>query len=294
MYTQFFGNYLLSRSYITNEQLFKAFSEKDDKHTKLGTLAIHSGLMTAAEVDSVIIEQTHQNKRFGELAIEMGYINNEQVNNLLSVQSPDFLLLGQILLDDGVIDNTTLEKIINDYRKENEISDSDMITENQEGMKKLFSNFFKANNSDASVSELDKMYLELLFNSFIRFIGDDFTPLSVKRTTEYNADCIVKQDVVGQFSLSSYIAMDKDCAVVFASRYVKEEFTEYDEYVSASLEDFLNLNNGLFAVNCSNEKALELKLTAPQHFDATTVEFDEAVVIEILYPFGKVYFLVES
>ena len=65
MYTQFFGNFLLSKGYITNEQLFDALKEKAQKHAKLGTLAIHSGLMTAAEVDSVIVEQTHQDKKFG-------------------------------------------------------------------------------------------------------------------------------------------------------------------------------------------------------------------------------------
>ena len=51
MYTQFFGNFLLSKGYITNEQLFDALKEKAQKHAKLGTLAIHSGVMTAAEVD---------------------------------------------------------------------------------------------------------------------------------------------------------------------------------------------------------------------------------------------------
>lgn len=67
--------------------------------------------MTAAEVDSVIVEQTHQDKKFGELTIEMGYLTDEQVKELLNIQSPDFLLLGQILLDKGIIDNTTLEKV---------------------------------------------------------------------------------------------------------------------------------------------------------------------------------------
>ena len=32
MYTQFFGNYLLSKEYITNEQLFDALKEKTQKH----------------------------------------------------------------------------------------------------------------------------------------------------------------------------------------------------------------------------------------------------------------------
>lgn len=157
MYTQFFGNYLLSKEYITNEQLFDALKEKSQKHTKLGTLAIHSGLMTAAEVDSVIVEQTHQDKKFGELTIEMGYLTDEQVKTLLNIQSPDFLLLGQILLDKGIIDNTTLEKIIKDYRHENEISDLDMVLEDKESVENLIEHFFR--ETALKPSALDKMYI---------------------------------------------------------------------------------------------------------------------------------------
>ena len=291
MYTQFFGNYLLSKEYITNEQLFDALKEKSQKHTKLGTLAIHSGLMTAAEVDSVIVEQTHQDKKFGELTIEMGYLTDEQVKTLLNIQSPDFLLLGQILLDKGIIDNTTLEKIIKDYRHENEISDLDMVLEDKESVENLIEHFF--NETSLKPSALDKMYIELLFNSFIRFVGDDYTPLSAELCENFNADCVVRQDICGEYAISTYIGMNQATAINFASRYVKENFSVYDEYVQASLDDFLNLNNGLFTVNCSNEKALELTLSAPEHLDGEPLTFKKAYKLKVLYPFGTVHFIIE-
>ena len=291
MYTQFFGNYLLSKEYITNEQLFDALKEKSQKHTKLGTLAIHSGLMTAAEVDSVIVEQTHQDKKFGELTIEMGYLTNEQVKTLLNIQSPDFLLLGQILLDKGIIDNTTLEKIIKDYRQENEISDLDMVLEDKESVENLIEHFFS--ETSLKPSALDKMYIELLFNSFIRFVGDDYTPLSAELCENFNADCVVRQDICGEYAISTYIGMNQTTAINFASRYVKENFSVYDEYVQASLDDFLNLNNGLFTVNCSNEKALELTLSAPEHLDGEPLTFKKAYKLKVLYPFGTVHFIIE-
>lgn len=291
MYTQFFGNYLLSKEYITNEQLFDTLKEKSQKHTKLGTLAIHSGLMTAAEVDSVIVEQTHQDKKFGELTIEMGYLTNEQVKTLLNIQSPDFLLLGQILLDKGIIDNTTLEKIIKDYRHENEISDLDMVLEDKESVENLIEHFFS--ETSLKPSALDKMYIELLFNSFIRFVGDDYTPLSAELCENFNADCVVRQDICGEYAISTYIGMNQTTAINFASRYVKENFSVYDEYVQASLDDFLNLNNGLFTVNCSNEKALELTLSAPEHLDGEPLTFKKAYKLKVLYPFGTVHFIIE-
>ena len=291
MYTQFFGNFLLSKGYITNEQLFDALKEKAQRHAKLGTLAIHSGLMTAAEVDSVIVEQTHQDKKFGELTIEMGYLTDEQVKDLLNIQSPDFLLLGQILLDKGIIDNTTLEKSIHDYRSENAISDLDMVLEDKDSINHLIGHFFA--NTGIDPSAIDIMYLELLFNSFIRFVGDDYTPLSAEICDSFSADCMVRQDIEGSYAISTYIGMSQTTAINFASRYVNESFSVYDEYVQASLDDFLNLNNGLFLVNCSNDQALELTLTAPEHFDGQTRSFNKACKLKLLYPFGAIHFIIE-
>ena len=65
MYTQFFGNYLLSNGYVTRDELFSAMQRQADQHLKLGTLAIHAGYMTASQVDDTVIHQTHQDRKFG-------------------------------------------------------------------------------------------------------------------------------------------------------------------------------------------------------------------------------------
>lgn len=292
MYTQFFGNYLLSQGFVTQEQLFAAMQKQATQHMKLGTLAMHAGLMTASEVDQIVILQTHQDKKFGELAIEHGYLTNEQVLDLLKSQNPDFLLLGQILVDEGVINNTDLENIITDYRSKNEMLELDMTIENQENISRLFENFFIM--SETPVSKLGRMFLELLFNNFIRFVGEDFTPLSSDKIDEFPTECCVVQEVVGEYSVAAYINMDEETAIEFASRYVGDQFMTYDEYVQASLDDFLNLHNGLFIVNCSNDYSLELSITAPDHKENTVLTFDnDTYYFPILYSFGTVHFILE-
>lgn len=71
--------------------------------------------------------------------------------------------------------------------------------------------------------------------------------------SEYMTNYCVTQKDEGLLSFNSGIDMSKSVAIAFASRYAKEEFHEFDEYVKASIEDFLNLHNGLFNVNMSNE-----------------------------------------
>lgn len=69
MYAQFFGSYLLSREAATPEQMKEAIAKLSNARIKLGTLAMHKGLMTAEEVDEVCYLQTREDKRFGEIGL---------------------------------------------------------------------------------------------------------------------------------------------------------------------------------------------------------------------------------
>ncbi|MCI7106331.1 MAG: chemotaxis protein CheX [Agathobacter sp.] len=292
MYTQFFGNYLLSNGYVTKEQLFSAMQREATQHMKLGTLAMHAGYMNASQVDETVIQQTHQDRKFGELAVELGYLTDDQVLSLLKQQNPAYLSLGQVLLDDGILTNSDFEIIMNDYSSKNGIQGLDAITEMPEAIHNLLNSFFQ--KSDTSVSHNGYMFVELLFNDFLRFIGDDFTPMNVKEVKGAPINCCVKQEVHGDYSINTYISMDQPTAIAFASRYVHEQFSEYDEYVQASLEDFLNLQNGLFIVNVSNDSSTELTLGVPEHVDTTELSFEKKTLqFEILYPFGTIYFYME-
>lgn len=292
MYAQFFGNFLLSRNVVTKEQLIHALQKKASEHMKLGTLAIHAGYMTASEVDQVIILQTHQDKRFGELAIREGYLTEMQVAQLLKSQNPDFLLLGQVLVDEGIIDNTQLQNLIIDYQSENELDEFDYSDETRETIDHLVENFFVA--AERSLSSCEISFLHLLFNNLVRFIGADFTPVAPYSCPEYPTNFCVSQKINGAFSLRTYIDMKETECISFASRYVGDTFTEFDEYVQSSIEDFLNLHNGLFSVNMSNESSIELQLEPPVAETAELLTFEtETYLMPIIYPFGTIYFAFE-
>lgn len=291
MYAQFFGNYLLARNMVTAEQLLQAMQKKSSMQIKLGTLAIHAGYMTAGEVERVVILQTHQDKRFGELAIQEGYLTELQVAELLSKQKPDFLLLGQALVENGVFDREQLQNLILDYQSENDLETFEYSSETQETIRQMIEKFFVLAERPLSSQEISLFHLFL--NSLIRFIGDDFTIVPPSICTEYPTNYCVSQKIQGRFSTHSYLDIPESCCIDFASRYVGEDFTEFDEYVRASVEDFLNLYNGLFLVNMSNDYSLELTLEPPVTEEAETllVFNEETYLLPIVYPFGTIYFL---
>lgn len=293
MYAQFFGTFLLSHNVITKEQLISALAKKASAHLKIGTLAIHKGYMSASEVDRIIILQTHKDCRFGELAVSEGYLTEEQVLELAKIQSQDFLLLGQILVQDGLISNSQLEMLINEYESENELNDLDYCNEKKEDLDLIISHFLRVFNRPLSEYELS--YIRLLFNNLIRFIGEDFTPVTPIACSEYPVNYCVSQVTDGSFTFKTYIDMPKDVCITFASRYVRDNFTEFDEYVQASMEDFLNLHNGLYNVNISNTFGTELSLNPPEIADEKLLTLKEgSYLIPIIYPFGTIHFLFEA
>ncbi len=276
---------------VTAEQLLQAMQKKSSMQIKLGTLAIHAGYMTAGEVERVVILQTHQDKRFGELAIQEGYLTELQVAELLSKQKPDFLLLGQALVENGVFDREQLQNLILDYQSENDLETFEYSSETQETIRQMIEKFFVLAERPLSSQEISLFHLFL--NSLIRFIGDDFTIVPPSICTEYPTNYCVSQKIQGKFSTHSYLDIPESSCIAFASRYVGEDFTEFDEYVRASVEDFLNLCNGLFLVNMSNDYSLELTLEPPVTEDAETLLLfkEETYLLPIVYPFGTIYFL---
>ena len=91
-----------------------------------------------------------------------------------------------------------------------------------------------------------------------------------------------------------YIDMPEETCIEFASRYVDEEFTEFDEYVAAAVADFANLHNGLFCVNVSNNDNVELELLPPSEIEDMLLIFENpAFLMPIIYPFGTINIIFE-
>lgn len=288
MFIQFFGGFLLRKGVVTTEQLIAAMEKESTAHIQLGTLAMHSSLMTAEQIEDVRIAQTHNDKRFGEICIEKGYLTREQVDRLLEEQYPKYLLLGQILEEQGVFDQVTFHKLIEEYITDNSIAEEDLPTESGETIFSMLKDYCFDLVSPNKAYQLE--YLNLLLNNLVRFIGDDFTLLRpVIRSTSYPTQRFASQKITGIYKVISILDMSEEAAVTFASRYVSESFDEYDEYVQASLEDFLNLHNGLFSVNISNSYSVELGLEPPVSGDGVFVDGGEnTYIFPALFPFGVV------
>lgn len=292
MYTQVFGNYLLSKELITKEQFLVALSKKSLYSVHSSTLALHYCYMSPSEIEELVQIQKQEGRSFTELAVANGYLTQEQALTLLNSDVPDFLLLGQILLEDGAFTYEEFANILTDYRCQNELLELEMNTDSKNDVNQLLDIFSIL--SQRNFSDFSRAYLELLFNNFIRMVGDDFTPLPPQKIDVFSSEYCISQEITGAYCAHSYICMDYETALAFAERYTGESFDEFNEYVQASLEDFLNLHNGLFIVNTSNDNSQELTIGTPLTPEEDIITFEnQAYYFPIFYPFGTVHFILK-
>lgn len=292
MFSQFFGNYLFSNGYVTKEQLIPALIRQSKETLLVRTLALYAGYISAQEIKHIAELQQEENKKFSELAIKYGYLTHNQVMELLNMKAPNFLVLGQILINDGIFTYEEFENILTDYRSQSEFLDFELNDENRNDFHRLVEDF--AIISETAIPDFGKSYLELLFNNLVRYIGDDFSTLPPSLCTEFATECCVSQTIEGPYVVNTYFNMDEATAIAFAERYSGDSYSEMDEFVLAAMDDLLNLHNGLFIVNASNDSLNELNIGVINHHLNTIINFENATYLfPICYPFGIVYFIME-
>lgn len=294
MFTQFFGNFLLNEGIVTKAQLIEALEIQKLVRVKLGVLAINAGLMTAKQVDEVHAEQQRVDKRFGDIAVEKGYLKASDVDELLSHQKQGQLILGQALVDKGYLSNEQFEQALASYKKTNSIQDKDFTTDQNKKIDTIIRNFYIFNTF--AESDLFTEYVSLVFKNIIRFIGDDFVPLAPETMSSYQSLRMASQKVNGVFSCFTAIDASDSAFIAFAARYSGEEITKIDELAEESVSEFLNLHNGLFTVNMSNDRQLELELEPQRVTNGKSIDVNgpDLFVMPICFPFGTISVIISS
>ena len=280
MFTQLFGHYLLNKNYINTEQLRKALEAKNETRVKLGALAIDAGYMTAGQVEKVHEEQKRLDKRIGDIAVSMGFLTEAQVDELLSKQKTANIVIGQTLIDLGFMTNADFEKALSEYKASAGFTEDDS---DDAGLAENITAVFALD--DMNDKEFYVEYLMLFIRNIVRFIGDDFAFAGCVKSPETKNAYLCSQDITGAVSAYTAIGGDKEAFYALASRYAGETVDD-DEFAEACSGEFLNLQNGLLAVNISNTRGIELDLTPQVSEKDVTLNLDDGIQVSLAFSFG--------
>ncbi len=289
MLTQFFANYLLEKHVIDSEQLIQALRYKHNLNQSLDAIALSSGYMTEEEIEDVHNMQTAKDVEFVRMALHMGYLTMSQASELEEAQHFGYLLLGRAVVELGFCAKTLMSQIIADYEFDYQLSFSDCLNFDKDKLEEMIHAYYQFPDSDAM--QPAEEYAILLIRNLIRFIGDDFRLAGkLAALPAIPSSKEVHQTITGAVNGKTAIIGYKDFLDAFAERYACGELHGDEEFIVASLEDFLNLHNGLYMVNLSSLHNMEAELSPPEICDADFETLSYRYILPIEFTFGTVYF----
>lgn len=295
MFAQYFGQFLLNRDIVSAAQLDRAMTVQKETRLKLGVLAINYGYMTADQVETVHQAQTRMDKRFGEIAVELGFLREETVELLLSSQQKAHLTLGQALIDQEALTYETLEAALQQYKLDYSLSDEQFESIMSGSIETLLEALLLKEGGLGSRATVD--YVSLFAKNMIRFIDADIRMEIAETAGTAGYAWLARQPLLSadrEARRLTAFAGDEASFLRIASGYAQEPVEEAGEMMEASVGEFLNLHNGIYLVNRSNE-GTELEMDPQEVVPAAeAAPASEGTVIRVIGSSFRIDLLIED
>lgn len=140
------------------------------------------------------------------------------------------------------------------------------------------------------------IYFKLLKENISKFLPSDNASYEVLEETTISSipeSCSACQNFLGEYVSVAGIYGERSTQIEFSTIYAK--FEVEDALCNEILADFLNLNNGLVAVELSNNEHCECTLTVPaMPPDENTHLYANTYVLPIKFGFGTLYFFISE
>lgn len=281
-----FGNYLVKKNLITQEQLKDVLNEQKKVRVKLGLIAVAEGLMSKEDADRVNRLQAQMDKRFGDIAISKGYLTEGQVETLLKKQGSAYLSFVQALENLQLMSLEQLEQYLIDFRCENNLTVSDVENIKSNDIDRILPIYLPV--------DADK-YLPLAgiaLRTLMRLVDTKIYPEKAYITSELEADNGAFQNAEGGINICCGMAGRGEALLYTASVFGQEEFAGIDEDALDSVAELVNCVNGLHASSLSKE-GISVDLLPPEYsVNLTKVTGKEMLVLPLNIHGSEVYFLI--
>ncbi|MFN6991419.1 MAG: chemotaxis protein CheX [Fervidobacterium sp.] len=291
MFLMYFGNFLLNKGYISKEKFKEIIDAVENSRPRIGVIALHLGYLKPEDIERITLEQQKQNKKFGEIAVELGLLTKEQLDTILSQQPREFLTLSQVLIDREIFTYEELEKALNEFKEENQLSDDVLDSLRSDDVKKIIEKFV---SKEHALGQEITEYLTVFVNSFIRFITRNVMIQSDELSNISDPLKISYQKIKGEINFDTYfIIPDETSAREFTKKYAKVSEELIDDVLDDSINEYLNLVNGLAIVNFS-EMEVNCELEPPllvNNINATMSNGDH-LLSKIETDFGNMHILI--
>ncbi|MDD5934114.1 MAG: chemotaxis protein CheX [Clostridiales bacterium] len=263
MFCRFFGNYLLGKNIITDQQLEEILDYRKNNRVKLGLIAVEQNMLTPARADEVNRLQMKMDKRFGDIAVEKGYLTESDIAKLLQLQGNPYLMFVQAASEKGILTKEIIDANLVCFQKDNSFSDGQMAVLKNGDLDQVVSFIIKVEKPYDSL-------VALALKNIVRFASTDLAVGTLTRENKVKANHIGLQSLNGDHEIMLALACDEEELLTIASPFGKEDFECVNVDAMDAICEFINCTNGLFASKLSQD-GIELDMLPPQFYETSTL-----------------------
>ena len=274
MFANIFGNYLVRKKIISEDEFVRIKMTLYKTRVKLGLIAVSEGLITEKQADEVNRKHQVMDRKFGDIAISLGYLTPVQVERLMALQGNQYMCFCQSAIDNEIMTLEQIEGAMDYFKKENGFTFADMESIKSGDVDRVLP-LFLPEIPEGPYREL----LAVTFRCINRLASDD---ISLKRgytTSNYQSGAIAMQEVIGDYNVINGFSGDDKGILAIAEAFAKEFFETVDINALDAVGEFVNISDGLFASAMSKE-GMELNLLPPV-LSAEPMEINGSLVIVI-------------
>lgn len=244
MLNRLFGNYLVAKKCITQEQLEQLLPVPQDVIAKVETIVLVRKILLPAQVQA-LLEKKDESTSFEEAVVEEGLISDDRLEQLTSFQTNSFMKFMQLLVNENYIRLDQLNQIISSFEAEHEYTDSQMNSLMLDDLEEIIRIFVPLKNHN--LHELTVTLIQTLK----RLIDKEVYLDKAYTSNAIQLDSYAGQAVNGDMNFKVYISGAGDNLLGIANYFTGDKYAKLNEDALDNVGEFINCVNGLFATNLS-------------------------------------------
>ena len=269
----YFAQYLLNEGKVGQRDIPALLKKTAEHKADAPVTALRKGMLSAEQIAS--IKSDVSGDEFLREAGKNGLLSAVQMEELRSAVRDDDLAFAQALLDENMVTFTELSDLFKAY-------DALEISPVRTAVKK------RALESGLEM-EADRYgaFSELFVHSLKRFM-DTTVVVNTSEPIQESAELshIVSQRLIGGVSMVTGVYAKDEVFLEMARRYSHEDIHEVDALAVDCICEFLNVVNGLFAVDMARDD-MEIDLDMPRVQENSVPEGNFQLVLVVDTGFGE-------
>lgn len=244
MLNRLFGNYLVDKKCITQEQLEQLLPVPQNVTAKIETIILVRKILLPTQVQTML-ESMGNSDDFGEMIVKEGLISDDRLEQLTSFQTNSFMKFMQLLVNEDYIRLEQLNQIISSFETEYEYTDAQMNSLMLNDLEEVIRIFVPLKNR-----HLHELTVTLI-QTLKRLIDKEVYLDKAYTSNAVQLDSYASQAVSGDINFKLYISGSGEQLLGIANYFTGDKYETVNEDALDNVGEFINCVNGLFATNLS-------------------------------------------